>query len=57
MDKLSIIRQPIEAELKRFAQLFDETMNEADGLLGRICQGIAERKGKLMRPIDRKSVV
>ena len=51
MDKLSIIRQPIEAELKRFAQLFDETMNEADGLLGRICQGIAERKGKLMRPI------
>ena len=51
MDKLSIIRQPIEAELKRFAQLFDETMNEADGLLGRICQGIAERKGKLIRPI------
>lgn len=26
-------------------------MNKADGLLGRICQGIAERKGKLMRPI------
>ena len=26
-------------------------MNEADGLLGRICQSIAERKGKLMRPI------
>lgn len=26
-------------------------MSKADGLLGRICQGIAERKGKLMRPI------
>ncbi|MDO4950745.1 MAG: polyprenyl synthetase family protein [Bacteroidales bacterium] len=51
MDKLSIIRQPIEAELDRFSQLFDQTMNEADGLLGRICQSIAERKGKLMRPI------
>ena len=51
MDKLSIIRQPIEAELERFGQLFDQTMNEADGLLGRICQSIAERKGKLMRPI------
>ena len=51
MDKLSIIRQPIEAELDRFGQLFDQTMNEADGLLGRICQSIAERKGKLMRPI------
>lgn len=26
-------------------------MSNADGILGRICQGIAERKGKLMRPL------
>lgn len=26
-------------------------MNNADGILGKICQGIAERKGKLMRPL------
>ena len=51
MDKISHIRKPIEAELERFGILFDETMGQADGLLGRICQGIAERKGKLMRPI------
>lgn len=51
MNKLAKIRQPIEAELEQFAALFDDTMNEADGLLGKICQGIAERKGKLMRPI------
>lgn len=51
MDKISHIRKPIEAELERFGALFDETMGQADGLLGRICQGIAERKGKLMRPI------
>lgn len=37
--------------MEQFGALFDETMNQADGLLGRICQGIAERKGKLMRPI------
>ena len=51
MDKISHIRKPIEAELEQFGALFDETMGQADGLLGRICQGIAERKGKLMRPI------
>lgn len=51
MDKLSLISKPIKGELERFGVLFDDTMSKADGLLGRICQGIAERKGKLMRPI------
>ena len=51
IDKLTYIRKPIEEELRAFGHLFDETMNQADGLLGKICQGIAERKGKLMRPI------
>lgn len=51
MNPIQIIRQPIEAELKEFDALFESTMNQADGLLGQICQGIAERKGKLMRPI------
>ena len=37
--------------MEQFAALFDKTMNQADGILGKICQGIAERKGKLMRPI------
>lgn len=37
--------------MEQFATLFDKTMNQADGILGKICQGIAERKGKLMRPI------
>lgn len=51
MTPIEIVRKPIKAELKEFDTLFETTMNQAEGLLGQICQGIAERKGKLMRPI------
>lgn len=51
MDTLSNIRKPIEAELNTFNILLDQTMNQAEGLLGKICHDLAKRKGKLMRPI------
>lgn len=51
MNLLNNIRKPIEAELEHFDALFEQTMQQSDGLLGQICKGIAERKGKMMRPI------
>lgn len=51
VDKYTLICEALKVELAQFGSLFDSTMNKSDGLLGRICQGIAERKGKLLRPI------
>lgn len=51
VDKYTRICEVIKSELAEFNRLFDATMSKSDGLLGRICQGIAERKGKLMRPM------
>ena len=51
MSTITDIRKPIEVELKKFDTLLETTLNQAEGLLGQICQGIANRKGKLMRPI------
>lgn len=51
MDHLSIIRQPIEAELKEFIGLFDESLSHTDGLLSDALEHIRQRGGKRMRPI------
>lgn len=51
MDKLSNIRRPVEAELQRYAQLFDEALTHEDDLLGRALRYVGSRKGKMMRPI------
>ena len=51
MSTITDIRKPIEAELEKFNTLLESTLNQAEGLLGQICQGLAKRKGKLMRPI------
>ena len=51
MDHLSIIRQPIEAELKEFIDLFDESLSHTDGMLSDALEHIRQRGGKRMRPI------
>ena len=51
MDHLSIIRQPIEAELKEFIGLFDESLSHTDGMLSDALEHIRQRGGKRMRPI------
>ncbi|MBR0116202.1 MAG: polyprenyl synthetase family protein [Prevotella sp.] len=51
MDHLSIIRQPIEAELKEFIGLFDESLSHTDGILSDALEHIRQRGGKRMRPI------
>ncbi|MDD6552815.1 MAG: polyprenyl synthetase family protein [Prevotellaceae bacterium] len=51
MDYLSVIRQPIEHELKDFINLFNESMSHSDGLLSQALQHIRNRAGKRMRPM------
>lgn len=51
MDHLSTIRQPIEAELKEFIGLFDESLSHTDGMLSDALEHIRQRGGKRMRPI------
>lgn len=51
MDQLTNIRKPIHKELETFSAMFDEMVGETDGTLHNICRGIADHKGKLMRPM------
>ena len=51
MDFLSIIKQPIEAELADFISLFNKSLSHEDGLLGSALEHIRKRAGKRMRPI------
>lgn len=51
MDTLSIIKQPITAELDDFSSLFGEALSHSDGLLSQVLDHIAKRSGKRMRPI------
>lgn len=37
--------------MQNFNTLYEEVLKERDGILGRICEGIAQTKGKLMRPM------
>ena len=51
MDYLSIIKQPISAELDDFTALFNEAMSHRDGLLQQALDHIRQRAGKRMRPM------
>lgn len=51
MDKLGLIRKPVETELHDYVQLFDEALRHEDDLLGRALKYVGSRKGKMMRPI------
>lgn len=51
MDTLSLIKQPIEAELVDFIDLFNRSLNHEDGLLCTVLNHIKQRAGKRMRPI------
>lgn len=51
MDFLSTIKQPIEAELADFIDLFDQSLTHDDGMLGSALNHIRQRAGKRMRPM------
>jgi len=51
MDYLSLIKQPIEAELDDFIVLFNNSLSYDDGLLSQALQHIRQRGGKRMRPM------
>ena len=51
MDKLKLIRQPIEAEMDRYSNLFNSVFSHEDDLLGRMLSYVRGRQGKMMRPM------
>ena len=51
MDYLSTIKQPIEAELIGFIELFNSSLSHEDGMLGSALEHIRKRAGKRMRPM------
>ena len=51
MDYLSLIKQPIEAELADFVDLFNKSLMHSDGLLSQVLDHIRQRAGKRMRPM------
>lgn len=51
MDYLSLIKQPIEAELADFIDLFNKSLMHTDGLLSQALDHIRQRAGKRMRPM------
>ena len=50
-DFLSIIREPITAELEAFNDLFQESLSHSDGTLTEALQYIRQKVGKRMRPM------
>ena len=51
MDFLSLIKQPIGAELEEFVQLFDKSLSGKDGMLGQALDHIRKHYEKRMRPM------
>ncbi|MBQ0049567.1 MAG: polyprenyl synthetase family protein [Bacteroidales bacterium] len=51
MDKLALIRQPIEQELKLYQELFEKDFTSENPLLHMALQHIRKKQGKRMRPI------
>lgn len=51
MDQLEIIRKPIEADLERYLQLFEQDFKHQNTLLQLALQHILKRQGKRLRPI------
>ena len=51
MDYLSLIRCPVEADLSRYMQFFEEALTHEDDFLGRALDYVKARRGKMMRPL------
>lgn len=51
MDKLDIIRHPVESELLTLRQLFNGSLETSNPLLKSVLDYITRRNGKMMRPI------
>ena len=51
MDHLSLIKAPIEHDLREFVELFNDSLTHQDELLGSALTHIRQRGGKRMRPI------
>ena len=51
MERLSIIKRPIEGEFDDFVRLFNESLTHTDGLLSQVLEHIKHRGGKRMRPL------
>ena len=51
MDYLSLIKKPIETDLKEFVSLFNQSLSHSDGLLVSALSYIRQRGGKRMRPL------
>lgn len=51
MDKLSLIRQPIEEEMNRYKSLFNEAFSHQNDLLGQMLEYVRGKHGKMMRPM------
>ena len=51
MDKLAIIKKPVEKELSEFKALFDASLKRSTPLLNEVLGYIKQRNGKMMRPI------
>ena len=51
MDYLSLIKEPISAELEDFISLFNQSLSHDEGLLSQVLVHIRQRGGKRMRPM------
>lgn len=51
MDKIGLIRKPIERELSEFKMLFDTALTSTAPILGDVLGYIRKRNGKMMRPM------
>ena len=51
MDYLSLIKEPISAELEDFILLFNQSLSHDEGLLSQVLVHIRQRGGKRMRPM------
>ena len=51
MERLSIIKRPIDGEFDDFVRLFNESLTHTEGLLSQVLEHIKHRGGKRMRPL------
>ena len=51
MNKIELIRKPVEKELGEFKLLFDDSLKSSTPLLNEVLSYIKKRNGKMMRPI------
>ena len=51
MERLSIIKRPIEGEFDDFVRLFNDSLSHTDGLLSQVLEHIRHRGVKRMRPL------